>query len=205
MEPSEITTQEETAKVAAEGGKYLIRAAAAAEDIAEAVNVINLAFAEAYKHVRPPDSPPRTTNENVHHQCAVGGCTLWVCVEASSGQIFGTVMVPSPHADFVTAGRDDTESFGSLAVLPSSQRQGIGKLLLADVERKAREKGKARIECCFAHGAKLSDRPRMKKFYEHVGFVQGERKERNNWFDILDEFCPGLFFQQMVKLLNYHN
>ena len=184
-----------------ENKKYLIRSAAS-EEIGEAVNVINLAFAEAYKHVRPAGSPPRTTCESVHQQCTAGGCTLWLCVEVSTGQICGTVMVPSPHADFDSAGRNDTESFGSLAVRPSSQRQGIGKLLMADVEKKARESGKARIELCFAHGAKLSDRPKLAFFYENVGFVQGERKEKKKWFDILPEFCPGLFFQQMVKLLN---
>lgn len=54
--------------------------------------------------------------------------------------------------DFASAGREDTDSFGSLAVDPAFQRNGVGALLVGAAETRARERGKTRMELCFVHG-----------------------------------------------------
>ena len=61
--------------------------------------------------------------------------------------------------------------------------------------------GKSRLELCFAHGTKLSGSPKLLEFYTNLGYEQGLRRERKEWFDILPEFRGGLYFQQMVKTL----
>ena len=58
------------------------------------------------------------------------------------------------------------------------------------------------MELCFAHGGLLSGQPSHAKYYASLGYTAGERKPRANWFDVLPEFRDGLYFQQMVKVLN---
>ena len=111
-------------------------------------------------------------------------------------------MFPSPHDDFpMTQNNEDTLSFGSLAVKPLHQRRGLGCMLLRAMEYIAKTKGKSRLELCFAHGAQLSGCPKLLQFYTNLGYKQGLRRERQEWFDILPEFRRGLYFQQMVKTL----
>ena len=191
--------------------KYTIRIIESDQELSQAVDVINQAFETAYQHVRPSLAPPpRTTDIKVKNFIENNKCKLWICVinnhngtnnTSNVPIICGTVMVPSPHLDFETAVREDTESFGSLAVLPSMQRQGIGNMLLNRVEKNARSNGKKRLECCFAHGKLLNNKPKMFEFYNKLGFKKEDRKERVSWFDILPEFRNGLYFQQMVKTL----
>jgi ribosomal protein S18 acetylase RimI-like enzyme len=85
-------------------------------------------------------TPTRTTLAKVHDCMQQHGCIAFVCVESitvgnmvdgfrSEQQILGTVLTPSHHLDFESAGRADTESFGSLAVDPARQGRGIGTVL----------------------------------------------------------------------------
>ena len=184
--------------------EYQIRLATM-DELPEVVDVINAAFQEAYRHVRPVGvAPPRTTVEKVREQCNIIGCNILMC-EAAFGEkkeILGALIFPSPHDDFpATQNNEDTLSFGSLAVKPTHQRRGLGRTLMSAVEHIAMTEGKSRLELCFAHGTKLSGSPKLLEFYTNLGYEQGLRRERKEWFDILPEFRGGLYFQQMVKTL----
>ena len=188
-----------------EDDDYLIRLATE-EDLPGVVDLINAAFEQAYRHVRAADgAPPRTTLHKIREQCGVKGCSVLVC-EAAFGEmneILGALVFPSPHNDFPTTQNDaNTLSFGSLAVKPSYQRRGLGRLLMGAVEQIAVTEGKCRLELCFAHGAQLSGRPRLLEFYTSLGYELGLRTEKQEWFDILPEFRSGLYFQQMVKTIS---
>jgi hypothetical protein len=75
-------------------------------------------------------------------------------------------------------------------------------MLVAAVEQRAVQAGKVRMELCFGHGALFSDRPDLLTYYSTLGYHKGDRKPRDAWYDVLPEFREGLYFQQMVKMLN---
>jgi hypothetical protein len=66
--------------------------------------------------------------ERMRHQMPKSDteCFVLVCVDSETSAICGTVMTTLHHYDFDTAGRADTDSFGSLGVAVSVQGRGIG-------------------------------------------------------------------------------
>ena len=177
----------------------IIRKATNAE-LPHVVEIINNSFQAAYSHVRSSSlPPPRTTLEKIKYAMDVQGSEVLVCTILD--KICGTVLTPSHHHDFESAALSNTSSFGSLAVDIEQQRKGIGSLLVKECEKKAIANGKTRMELCFAHGPLLSNSPDLLLFYKKLGYREKERKERDEWFDILPEFRNGLYFQQMVKML----
>jgi predicted N-acetyltransferase YhbS len=169
-------------------------------DVQASVLVINSAFAHAYSHVRPKDSPaPRTSVEQVLNQITEQGCALLLC-ENRRKEIVGTIIYPSPHVDFDSMEEDATSSFGSLAVWPlTEQKNGIGRMLIEEVEKLAKEQDMTKIECCYAHGPLLNNKPNLDQFYQQLGYRKGVTKQRTKWYDILPEYREGLYFQQMRK------
>eukprot|EP00729_Bicosta_minor_P001422 gene1422-15844_t len=146
------------------------------EELPRAVDIVNEAFAAAYSHVRPPNAPPpRTTLEKVS--------------------------IAMQQYDFESAGRSDTSSFGSLAVALDCQGRGVGRMLVEAAEAIAKSNGKKRMELSFGHGDLFSGRPSLSAFYAKLGYVEGERKARDAWFDVSPEYRKGLHFLQMVKML----
>jgi GNAT superfamily N-acetyltransferase len=190
---------------------YTIRLATSEMELRLVADVINVAFAKAYEHVRSNDAPTRTTYTKVKAQVESLGCKVWVIHEVSKKDmneeqeqvdILGTIIVPSPHLDFDTASREDTESFGSLSVLPSYQGLGLGKMLVKYIEHRSKTiDKKIKIELCYGHGTLLNNKPQLKEFYTSMGYYEGERKGRKEWFNILPDYRNGLYFQQMMKEL----
>jgi GNAT superfamily N-acetyltransferase len=196
--------QDETSAASSSSGGCMVRQAAEHE-LPRALEVVNEAMAGAYALVRAPDAPPRTTVERMRHQMPEGDteCVVLVCVDSESSAICGTIMTTLHHHDFATAGRPDTDSFGSLGVAVSAQGRGVGRLLVEAAESRARRRGKRRMELCFAHGSKFpGGQPQLLQFYERLGYARGEREELDrDWYNVLPEFREGMYFQQMVKQL----
>ena len=42
---------------------------------------------------------------------------------------------------------------------------------------------------------------RLLRFYKSLDYVAGERREVEEWFDVVEEFRVVMHFQQMVKML----
>eukprot|EP01044_Picomonas_judraskeda_P017599 COSAG03_NODE_3339_length_2070_cov_19.759513_3_plen_198_part_00 len=187
-------------------GCYVVRQAEEHE-LPRTLEVVNEAMAGAYARVRAADAPPRTTMERMRRQMPEGDtdCVVLVCVDSESGAICGTVMTTLHHHDFASAGRSDTDSFGSLGVAVAAQGRGIGRLLVEAAEARARQRGKRRMELCFAHGSQFpGGQPELLQFYERLGYEQGAREELDLdfvWYNVLPEFRDGMYFQQMVKQL----
>ena len=171
------------------------------------------------RHLPETSPPPRITLEKLQHSLQQSSaCEVLVCVanddggggggggggEGGGGEIVGTVTTNQWYAalDFASAGREDTDSFGSLAVMPHAQHNGVGQLLVAAVEDRARQRGKARLEICFVTGPEFGTHvPDLYEFYGRLGYEEGEKEGHETWYDVLPEFRRGMYFQQMVKAL----
>lgn len=92
-------------------------------------------------------------------------------VAERTGQILGTVTWYPPgtagHCDWYR--RPDVAVFGQFAVQPASQGQGVGSLLIAEVERRAREIGAGELALDTAEPA-----THLIDYYARRGFRQVE-------------------------------
>lgn len=132
-----------------------IREIGAENDLLENVlGLLHRAFAYMDDRIDPPSSLHRLTVDRIGQDAAAGGLIGAFAGEALVGCAF---VKPDENTLYV----------GKLAIEPTSQGQGIGKLLLAEAERRAVERGlpaltlQTRVELTENHRA-----------FSRVGFVK---------------------------------
>ena len=82
-------------------------------------------------------------------------------------RIVGTIMLqPWPHAGEVVAGPEEAE-IRALAVRPEAQGQGVGRMLLRHLLRRATELGIRHLVLCSETGMRVAQR-----MYQQEGFVR---------------------------------
>lgn len=103
-------------------------------------------------------------------------------VAESGGEIIGTVAFMKSFILGDDGNRHEVLSLGPIAVLPSFQRQGVGRMLIDHARTAAMEKGYDAILLCGAP-----------KYYRKVGFTEAEhygiRTSENKYFAALHA-CP---------------
>src|SRR5262245_41381900 len=102
------------------------------DDIPTIVAVTQAAFDEYTGRLNPPSGAPNETPENVLAKLASGRSVLALVGDRVVGSVYY-----SAEPEYVYLGR--------LAVLPEYRGRGIGSALVAEVERRARELGIARV------------------------------------------------------------
>lgn len=129
------------------------------DDIPTIVAVTRAAFDEYTGWLSPPSGAPNETPEKLRAKLASGHGVLALIGD----QVVGSAYY-SPEAEYVYLGR--------LAVLPEYRGRGIGSALVAEVERRARELGIARVRL----GVRLALR-HVRALYERLGYrVYEERR-----------------------------
>jgi GNAT superfamily N-acetyltransferase len=70
---------------------------------------------------------------------------VWVALDRGTGQLLGTVTVPTPGGHIGHLGQDCELDFRLLAVAPAARRRGVGRLLVEHVIALAAERGATRV------------------------------------------------------------
>ena len=122
------------------------------DDISRLTALINRAYLVEEFFVRGE----RTTPDEVRSLLLDRG--VFLLHEGPDGDLAGCVFVECRPADAY---------FGLLAVEPSRQRAGLGRLLVAAAEDYARERGKAHMELRVA-----SPREELPAYYRALGYVE---------------------------------
>lgn len=97
----------------------------------------------AYSHDYELSDHYRDTLRDVASGAA--GQEVWVALDRHTGQLLGTVTVPSPGGHISELGQDGELDFRLLAVAPAARRRGIGRLLVEHVIALAAERGDRRV------------------------------------------------------------
>jgi predicted N-acetyltransferase YhbS len=124
--------------------------AAGEDDVDSIVSLVNLAFAVERFFVYGD----RINSDQVKAMFQTG---TFLLAEAS-GQLAGSI-----YLEF----RGLRAYFGLLSVNPSQQRQGVGRGLVDEAERRAREAG-----CEFMDILAVNVRPELPPIYERMGYVE---------------------------------
>jgi N-acetylglutamate synthase-like GNAT family acetyltransferase len=127
-----------------------IRAATQA-DIPQIVELVNVAFHRAEAFLVYGD---RTNPAQIEAMFQTGAFLL----AEISGQLAGCIYLEP---------RGDRAYFGLLSVDPSRQRQGVGRELVKEVERRARQAG-----CGIMDILTVNLRPELIPIYERMGYAQ---------------------------------
>ena len=136
----------------------LLLTLARAEDAADLRAVVAAAFAQYEGQLDPPSGALAESDESLRAKIRAGGA--WQCTHEQT--IVGCA--------FVTP-RDDHLYLGRLAVLPHWRGRGIADLLLARVERQARELGLPSVQM----GVRLA-LPRLIAWYTARGYTLLEER-----------------------------
>ena len=136
------------------------------DSIAELTDLLHeayLALGELGLNYTAVDQRPDTTLRRIER----GHCL----VAEQDGRVIGTVTWYEPRtvAHCAWYRRPDVAVFGQFAVSPSCQRRGVGSLLMAEVERRARQEGAAELALDTAQPAK-----HLIDYYGSRGFRQVE-------------------------------
>ena len=122
------------------------------DDIPSIVRVTRAAFEEYTGWLNPPSGAPNETPEKVRAKLASGSGVLALIGDWVVGSVYYNA-----EAEYVYLGR--------LAVLPKYRGRGIGTALVAEVERRARELGLARVRL----GVRVA-LPHLRVLYERLGY-----------------------------------
>lgn len=101
-------------------------------------------------------------------RCASGECYLALEVDDAGGEVVRGVIILNeiePDAGPDWFARPGVASFSQLAVDPDCQGKGIGARLLAEVERRAHEKGFAELSLSMAEPD-----DQLRRFYQRQGY-----------------------------------
>jgi len=129
------------------------------DDIPTIVAVTRAAFDEYTGWLNPPSGAQNETPEKVRSKLASGHGVLALIGDRVVGSVYY-----SAEAEYVYLGR--------LAVLPEYRSQGIGSVLVAEVERRALALGRPRVRL----GVRLA-LPQLRARYERLGYqVYEERR-----------------------------
>jgi GNAT superfamily N-acetyltransferase len=70
---------------------------------------------------------------------------VWVALDRHTGQLLGTVTVPTPGGHISALGQAGELDFRLLAVVPAARRRGTGRVLVEHVIALAAERGATRV------------------------------------------------------------
>ena len=97
---------------------------------------------------------------------------VWVAVDATTGDLRGTVSTPQAGETMSQVARDGELDFRFLGVAPEARRRGVGEALVQHVMELARERGLGRVV--------LNTGPEMRaaqRLYERMGFERLHERE----------------------------
>lgn len=116
-------------------------------DAAEALAaLVRLAFADHVGQVAPPPSAVGETGARIAHHLAQGGTALMLVARAAAGDDEGDRShAATPVAACLYHPVPGGLHIARLAVAPERRRQGLARLLLGEVERRARAQGLSRL------------------------------------------------------------
>jgi predicted N-acetyltransferase YhbS len=133
------------------------------DDIPTIVAVTRAAFEEFTSWLNPPSGAQNETPEKVRAKLVSGHGVLALIGDRVVGSVYY-----SAEAEYVYLGR--------LAVLPEFRGRGIGTALVAEVERRARELGRARVRL----GVRLA-LPHLRVRYERLGYKVYEERSHEGF------------------------
>jgi ribosomal protein S18 acetylase RimI-like enzyme len=128
------------------------------DDIATIVAITRVAFDEYTSWLNPPSGAPNETPEKVRAKLVTGSGVLALIGDRVVGSVYYRA-----EAEHVYLGR--------LAVLPEYRGRGVGAALVAEVERRAREMGIARVRL----GVRVA-LPHLRARYERLGYQVYEER-----------------------------
>jgi ribosomal protein S18 acetylase RimI-like enzyme len=108
---------------------------------------------------------------------AVDG-TVLVAVDEPTGRLLGSVTFVLPGSEYAELARPGEAEFRMLAVEPSAQGRGVGRLLVGECLRRAAEAGCAAVVICYRDFVDAAQR-----LYTGLGF---ERIPERDWMPAPD-------------------